>query len=77
MLNALLWAKRQIGEEPFVAILYDSMYAHNITRGIWRPKTNKDIASLCKSDYYTVQYGTAVDICVLGYMLQLYSSSYY
>ena len=50
MLNALLWAERQNGEEPFT-ILYDSMYAHNITRGIWRPKTNKDIASLCNEAF--------------------------
>ena len=27
------------------------MYAHNITRGIWRPKTNKDIASLCNETF--------------------------
>ena len=27
------------------------MYAHNITRGIWRPKTNKDIASLCNEAF--------------------------
>ena len=50
MPNALLWAERQNGEEPFT-ILYDSMYAHNITRGIWRPKTNKDIASLCNEAF--------------------------
>ena len=30
MLNALLWAKRQGGEEAF-AICYDSKYAKNIT----------------------------------------------
>ena len=44
--NALLWAQRQGGEEPF-AILYDSMYAANITRGVWKPKSNKGIANLC------------------------------
>ena len=34
MLNALLWAKRQGGEEAF-AICYDSKYAKNITTGIY------------------------------------------
>ena len=34
MLNALLWAKRQNGHET-LAICYDSMYACNVTSGVW------------------------------------------
>ena len=46
MLNALLWAKRQGGDEPF-AICYDSKYAKNITTGIWKPRKNISIGHLC------------------------------
>ena len=46
MLNALLWAKRQGGEEAF-AICYDSKYAKNITTGIWKPRKNTSIGQLC------------------------------
>ena len=46
MLNALLWARRQGGHETF-AICYDSMYARNVTGGIWKPKANKGISALC------------------------------
>eukprot|EP01048_Picozoa_sp_COSAG05_P012109 COSAG05_NODE_1190_length_5573_cov_33.432590_3_plen_287_part_00 len=46
MLNALLWAKRQNGHETF-AICYDSMYACNVTSGIWKPKKNKSISARC------------------------------
>ena len=46
MLNALLWARRQGGHEPF-AICFDSMYARNVTSGVWKPKKNKGIAALC------------------------------
>ena len=31
--------------------LYDSMYAANITSGLWKPKTNKGIASLCHEHF--------------------------
>lgn len=34
MWNALQWAKRQGGDETF-AIVFDSMYACNVTRGLW------------------------------------------
>ena len=44
MLNALLWAKRQGGEEAF-AICYDSKYAKN--NGIWKPRKNTSIGQLC------------------------------
>ena len=47
MLNALLWAKQQGGEEPFV-ICYDSMYAKNITTKVWNPRKNKGIAKQCQ-----------------------------
>ena len=46
MLNALLWAKRQNGHETF-AICYDSMYACNVTNGVWKPKKNKSISARC------------------------------
>ena len=50
ILQALLWAKQQGGQEPF-ALCYDSMYAANITSGLWKPKTNKGIASLCHEHF--------------------------
>ena len=46
MWNALQWAKRQGGDETF-AIVFDSMYACNVTRGLWKPKKNTGIAALC------------------------------
>ena len=46
MYNVLAWAKRQGGQEP-IAICFDSMYARNVTSGVWKPKKNKGIGSLC------------------------------
>jgi len=46
MLNALLWARRQGGDEAF-AICYDSVYAKNVTTGFWKPRKNKGIAKMC------------------------------
>ena len=46
MFNVLAWAKRQGGQEP-LAICFDSMYARNVTSGVWKPKKNKGIGSLC------------------------------
>ena len=50
ILQALLWARQHGGHEPF-ALCYDSMYAANITSGLWKPKTNKGIASLCREHF--------------------------
>ena len=44
--DALLWAQRQVGDELFI-ILYGSLYVANITCGVWKPKSNKGIATLC------------------------------
>ena len=52
ILQALLWARQHGGQEPF-ALCYDSMYAANITSGMWKPKTNKGIASLCHGHFLT------------------------
>jgi len=46
MLNALLWAKQQGGHEAF-AICYDSVYAKNVTSGVWKPRKNQGISKLC------------------------------
>ena len=50
MWNALQWAKRQGGDET-LAIVFDSMYACNVTRGFWKPKSNTGIAMLCFEAY--------------------------
>ena len=46
VLNALLWAEQEGGHEP-LAICFDSMYAKNITTGVWKPGKNKEIGYNC------------------------------
>ena len=46
ILQALLWARQHGGQEP-LALCYDSMYATNITSGLWKPKTNKGMENSC------------------------------
>ena len=50
MLNALHWAKCQGGHEPF-SIVYDSVYAKNITTGVWMPGKNGGIGLRCYDAY--------------------------
>ena len=40
MYNVLAWAKRQGGQEP-LAICFDSMYARNVTSGVWGLETKE------------------------------------
>ena len=62
ILQALLWARQHGGHEPF-ALCYDSMYVANITSGLWKPKTNKGIASLSAVNTLSQSLNGAQEAC--------------